>query len=252
MVSLPITTDPIVDGRTARAKHLITPLNQLKTHQENMLNGVQAFDGVKVGGTLSASAIMELTSTTKGFLPPRMTTAERDAISNPANGSLIYNTTTNAYNFYNGSSWLALSTAAGIDEASCRVTKSTNQTIGATSDAIISWDTESYDTDSMHDNVTNNSRITATTAGRYFITTTIKLTNGIPSYLRAVILLNGATIIAGNVINSLGSAIPYINVSTLYNLSAGQYVEVQVSNGGATPEDVDTVTSHFAVSKQLE
>lgn len=41
-----------------------------------------------------ASALVEINSTTKGFLPPRMTTAQRDAISSPATGLIIYNTTT--------------------------------------------------------------------------------------------------------------------------------------------------------------
>ena len=47
-------------------------------------------------GTISpdASAQLEINSTTKGLLPPRMTTAQRDAISNPAIGLMIYNTDT--------------------------------------------------------------------------------------------------------------------------------------------------------------
>ena len=55
--------------------------------------------------TPNSSSILELRSTTLGFLPPRMTTTERDAISSPATGLVIYNTTTNLLNFYNGSSW---------------------------------------------------------------------------------------------------------------------------------------------------
>lgn len=55
--------------------------------------------------TPNSSSILELRSTTLGFLPPRMTTTERDAISSPATGLVVYNTTTNLLNFYNGSSW---------------------------------------------------------------------------------------------------------------------------------------------------
>lgn len=39
-----------------------------------------------------ASAVLELTSTSKGFLPPRMTGAQAEAISSPAEGLLIYST----------------------------------------------------------------------------------------------------------------------------------------------------------------
>lgn len=55
--------------------------------------------------TPDPSSILELRSTGSGFLPPRMTTAQRDAISTPAPGLVVYNTTTNLLNFYNGSSW---------------------------------------------------------------------------------------------------------------------------------------------------
>lgn len=55
-----------------------------------------------------ASAFLDITSTTKGFLPPRMTTTQRDAISSPATGLVIYNTTTNVLNFHNGSGWGAV------------------------------------------------------------------------------------------------------------------------------------------------
>ena len=50
--------------------------------------------------TLVSSAILDIRSTTKGFLPPRMTTTQRDAISSPAAGLIIYNTTTNKLNVY--------------------------------------------------------------------------------------------------------------------------------------------------------
>ncbi|MEW6210918.1 MAG: ubiquitin-activating E1 FCCH domain-containing protein [Acidobacteriota bacterium] len=56
-------------------------------------------------GTPATSALFTMVSTTKGLLPPRMTTTERDAISTPDEGLTIYNTTTKAPEFYNGTSW---------------------------------------------------------------------------------------------------------------------------------------------------
>jgi hypothetical protein len=64
--------------------------------------------GMASATALSASAILQSDSTTKGFLPPRMTTAQRDLISSPAAGLMIYNTSTNLLNFYNGSVWGAV------------------------------------------------------------------------------------------------------------------------------------------------
>jgi hypothetical protein len=56
----------------------------------------------------NTTAILELTSTTKGFLPPQMTTEQRDLIATPAAGLMIYNTSTNRPNFFDGTSWVAL------------------------------------------------------------------------------------------------------------------------------------------------
>jgi hypothetical protein len=50
--------------------------------------------------TPSAKSIMDLTSTTKGFLPPRMTTAQRDAITSVPAGLMIYNTSLSKLQVY--------------------------------------------------------------------------------------------------------------------------------------------------------
>jgi uncharacterized protein (TIGR02145 family) len=62
--------------------------------------------------TPAASAQLDVSSTTKGFLPPRMTTTERNAIASPATGLIIYNTTTNSLEIRNSSAWVSLSPAA--------------------------------------------------------------------------------------------------------------------------------------------
>ena len=53
-----------------------------------------------------ASAALDITSTTGGLLIPRMTNTQRDAISSPATGLMIYQTDgTVGFYYYNGSSW---------------------------------------------------------------------------------------------------------------------------------------------------
>ncbi len=55
----------------------------------------------------SASSILDITSTTKGFLPPRMTKTQRDAISSPATGLVVYQTdNTPGLRCYNGTNWM--------------------------------------------------------------------------------------------------------------------------------------------------
>ena len=74
-----------------------------------VVNGTNLYNnGSNLGvGTTSpnASAKVEIASSTQGFLPPRMTTTQRNAIASPAIGLVIYNITTNCLNFYTGAVW---------------------------------------------------------------------------------------------------------------------------------------------------
>jgi hypothetical protein len=56
----------------------------------------------------NASAVLEAKSTTKGFLPPRMTNAQMVAIATPAAGLVVYDTTNNKLNVYDGTNWVAV------------------------------------------------------------------------------------------------------------------------------------------------
>jgi hypothetical protein len=67
-------------------------------------------------GTTSpdSSAVLEVYSATKGFLPPRHTTVSRDLIVNPANGLVIFNTTDNELQTNTGSPSNPIWTSSGI------------------------------------------------------------------------------------------------------------------------------------------
>lgn len=60
--------------------------------------------------TPNSSAQLDVSSTNKGFLPPRMTTMERDLSTTPAEGLIIFNINTNSLQLYNSSGWVSLST----------------------------------------------------------------------------------------------------------------------------------------------
>ena len=64
---------------------------------------------VKIGDNpteINTSAELEIESTDKGILLPRLTTAQRDAISEPAEGLLIYNIETKCLEFFNEAEWV--------------------------------------------------------------------------------------------------------------------------------------------------
>jgi hypothetical protein len=65
------------------------------------LNGGSQSVGI---GTDNPAAALDIISTTQGFLPPRMTQVQRNAL-NPVTGLILYNITTNKPNYYNGFEW---------------------------------------------------------------------------------------------------------------------------------------------------
>ncbi|UEG49584.1 hypothetical protein LK994_13160 [Ferruginibacter lapsinanis] len=103
----------------------------------NTTLGMQMFTNghlqLQSGGTYTdiASARLAVNSTTEGFLVPRMTTTQRDAISTPATGLLIFNTTTNFFNYYTGSGWTEQISSTGTQTISGN--KTFSGTISATS-----------------------------------------------------------------------------------------------------------------------
>jgi len=87
-----------------------------------------------------ASAALDITSTTGGLLVPRMTAAQRDAISSPAIGLMIYQTDgTVGFYYYNGSSWVLMVDASTITKTNASVSFFTdlNDTFGNQSVAAV-------------------------------------------------------------------------------------------------------------------
>ena len=58
------------------------------------------------------TSILDLTSNSQGFLAPRLTTAQRTGITNPAPGLLVFDTNVGCYFYYNGA-WISLCQLSG-------------------------------------------------------------------------------------------------------------------------------------------
>jgi len=84
--------------------------------------GSEAATGIQIGYNLSlgmppvnlSTALLELTSTTKGFLQPRMTNAQALAITSPATGLQAYDNTNNKNLLYNGTAWQNIATESWV------------------------------------------------------------------------------------------------------------------------------------------
>ena len=75
----------------------------------SLINIINAQMGINSTGTApNPSAMLDVSSTTKGLLPPRMTSAQKNAIANPADGLLVFDTNTQSYWFRQSGAWTEL------------------------------------------------------------------------------------------------------------------------------------------------
>lgn len=90
-------------------------IGNLTTLSGTPLSSSQAVAGPSLSGGVPVSAILELQSTTATFLLPRMTTSQRNALVTIVVGMMIYNSTTNSMQMYQGGSpgWVSMSAGAG-------------------------------------------------------------------------------------------------------------------------------------------
>jgi hypothetical protein len=95
-----LTIDNSIEGSTSGRMNII-PQYDLAIRPN--VGGVGFAEGF--GFSVNGSALIEMQSTTKGFLPPRMTTTQKNAIATPASGLIVYDETTNKLACYNGTSW---------------------------------------------------------------------------------------------------------------------------------------------------
>jgi hypothetical protein len=100
-------TDTTYDTEIGGSSSLVGGLKLFTAGTEKMY--ITSGGQVGIGtSTPNANAALELSSTTRGFLPPRMTTTQKNAIASPATGLMVYDTTLNLISVYNGTTWITL------------------------------------------------------------------------------------------------------------------------------------------------
>ena len=103
-----VSTLPTQQGLTCDTLSGCSIIQTIQTDVSNKLD--------KSGGTITGNLIINsgltVESTTQGFLPPRMTTVQKNAISTPASGLTVYDTTLTRQSVYNGTSWNNLQPSA--------------------------------------------------------------------------------------------------------------------------------------------
>lgn len=118
----------------------------------------------------------------------------------------------------------------------CRVYHDANQTIPNANLTVLSFNKERFDTDTIHDTSTNNSRLTCKTAGIYLIEGGVSFNTNGEHDVALNVLLNGATNIKQVRYRAVLAGLTKIDIgTTIYSLAVNDYVELQAfqDSGGA-------------------
>jgi len=117
----------------------------------------------------------------------------------------------------------------------CRAYHDADQSLTNDTHTVLSLNSERFDTDTIHDTATNNSRLTCKTAGKYIISANAGFASNVTGERILDILLNGATVIGRHRADANGVNITTIAVSTLYDLAVNDYIEMRAyqNSGGA-------------------
>lgn len=131
----------------------------------------------------------------------------------------------------------------------CRVYDTGSQSIPNNADTVLAFNAERYDTNTMHDNATNNSRITIKTAGLYTVQFHVQIAGNTDySTLYTYGQLNGTTIIGIGPGNQPGSGIATVLAcSFTYKFAVNDYFEILIrQNNGAGAARAITAGSNYS------
>lgn len=134
-----------------------------------------------------------------------------------------------------------------IDPPACSVFNSVGQTLTDATTTVLTADSENFDNDGMHDLVTNNSRITIQTAGRFMFTSAVSFNPNSTGNRRTNFRVNGVTDLSGQptITGTATQATGMVNTRPI-TLAAGDFVEVtaaQTSSG-----NLDAFLREFAAT----
>jgi hypothetical protein len=151
-----------------------------------------------------------------------------------------------------GAAW-EVNDAAGYTQG-CRVYNDANIVTSNGVAYTLTFNSELYDTDTMHSTVSATDRITITTSGVYLIWGNVAFAYNANGVRALYIYVNGTTIAArvqvDRVGNSSGSTI--MQATTIYSLSAGDYLQLvaeQNSGGNLNILQVDRYSPDFAAQR---
>lgn len=120
---------------------------------------------------------------------------------------------------------------AATTPSRARVYKDAAQSINTATPTILTFNQETFDNDTMHDNSTNNSRITITTAGLYSLKAQVAFAANATGNRKIFFVKNGSTSLASVYCAPSPTDRTVLQAMTLVQASASDYFEVQAEQG---------------------
>ena len=204
---------------------------------------------VGIGNPLpDESSVLDITSTSKGVLMARMTTAQRDAIASPANGLIIYNTDSDEFQFNTNTStapiWRALSYSAvstatpgdSIKYSNSDVTTNVNPAAAITLPLFgnLLWSDNSV----LY--VVSGNQVTITEAGRYEFIVNVSLLNASTTLRNSPeirINVNGSPVgtygSTGYIRHNSNHENSSLHIRDILEINANDVVTVSIARAGA-------------------
>lgn len=150
-----------------------------------------------------------------------------------------------------GNTWQIVGYRMG--KASCRVFHNAAQSIANITLVPLAFNSERFDTDTLHDTVTNNTRLTCKTPGRYHVFANLAYAISAVGVIRAIHLqINGGNFIAAQYQPPIagGALTTILGLSTIYDLIVGDYIECvayQDSGGALNVNSTAAFTPEFGM-----
>jgi hypothetical protein len=177
--------------------------------------------------------------------------AARDAaVTSPQEGNMCYLKDTDAVQYYSGSAWTAVGGASSY--VGVGLTKSASQSIPNSTYTAVTFDGEEWDTNTYHDNVTNNSRVTIPSgkAGKYLVTVNIAFAANGAGGIRLVSIYKNGTGTGDNNFQTSSTFTTSPVKSVVMNLAVGDYIQAFVYQDCGGALNVNTTTT-FGTSMQV-
>lgn len=125
-----------------------------------------------------------------------------------------------------------------------RVYNNANISINNDTATALTFNSERYDTDSIHSTSSNTGRLTCVTAGKYHASCSIRFAAHATGSREVYIRLNGSTAIADFRIPTTSGGVPIIAFGTDYDLAVDDYLEVMVRQNSGGSLNVDAASNY--------